>query len=79
MLLLLHSNARLNIARIETNYNCSENYWQLFLNSIWLTDSYKRRERKKFLMNKIEKVFVFCLRVYKYIDSEIYNDNLSDN
>lgn len=78
MLLLLHSNARLNIARIETNYN-SENYWQLFLNSIWLTDSYKRRERKKFLMNKIEKVFVFCLRVYKYIDSEIYNDNLSDN
>lgn len=79
MLLLLHSNARLNIARIETNYNCSENYWQLFLNSIWLTDSYKRRERKKFLMNEIEKVFVFCLRVYKYIDSEIYNDNLSDN
>lgn len=75
----MHSNARLNIARIETNYNCSENYWQLFLNSIWLTDSYKRRERKKFLMNKIEKVFVFCLRVYKYIDSEIYNDNLSDN
>lgn len=79
MLLLLHSNARLNIARIETNCNCSENYWQLFLNSIWLTDSYKRRERKKFLMNEIEKVFVFCLRVYKYIDSEIYNDNLSDN
>lgn len=78
MLLLLHSNARLNIARIETNYN-SENYWQLFLNSIWLTDSYKRRERKKFLMNEIEKVFVICLRVYKYIDSEIYNDNLSDN
>lgn len=75
----MHSNARLNIARIETNYNCSENYWQLFLNSIWLTDSYKRRERKKFLMNEIEKVFVICLRVYKYIDSEIYNDNLSDN
>lgn len=30
-------------------------------------------------MNEIEKVFVICLRVYKYIDSEIYNDNLSDN
>lgn len=32
-------------------------------------------------MNEIEKVFVFCLiiYIYIYIDSEIYNDNLSDN